>query len=164
MQIEKDKVVTVHYRVSEPQGSVIEDSHDDEPLIYLHGYNAMVQALEAAMLGKTEGDKVSMTVENAYGEREENQQQRVSINHIIREGKSKLKLKLKPGMMVYLDTKQGSRPVTVVKVGLKFADVDTNHPYAGKRLQFDVEVLKVRNATADEISHGHVHGEGGVQH
>jgi len=162
MQIEKDKVVTVHYRVSEPQGEVIEDSHDDEPLVYLHGYKAMVQALEDEMLGKGVGDKVSLTVENAYGEREEGQIQRVSINHIVREGKAKPKLR--PGMVVYLNTKQGSRPVTVVKVGLKSVDVDTNHPYAGKPLQFDVEVLKVRDATADEISHGHVHGEGGVHH
>ncbi|HHJ80560.1 MAG TPA: peptidylprolyl isomerase [Candidatus Tenderia electrophaga] len=162
MQIEKDKVVTVHYRVSSLLGEVIEDSHDDEPLVYLHGYQAMVQALEDEMLGKAAGDKVSLTVENAYGEREEGLQQRVSINHIVREGKSKPKLK--PGMMVYLNTKQGSRPVTVVKAGLKFVDVDTNHPYAGKPLTFDVEVLKVRDATADEISHGHVHGEGGVHH
>jgi len=162
MQIEKDKVVTVHYCVSEPQGEVIEDSHGDEPLVYLHGYNAMVQTLEDEMLGKGVGDKVSLTVENAYGEREEGQVQRVSINHIVREGKAKPKLK--PGMMVYLNTKQGSRPVTVMKVGLKSVDVDTNHPYAGKTLQFDVEVLKVRDATADEISHGHVHGEGGVHH
>ncbi len=162
MQIEKDKVVTVHYRVSELQGDVIEDSHDDEPLVYLHGYNAMAQPLETEMLGKGVGDKLSLTIENAYGEREEGLVQRVSINHVVREGKSKPKLK--PGMIVYLNTKQGSRPVTVVKAGLKFADVDTNHPYAGKPLQFDVEVLKVRNASADEISHGHVHGEGGVQH
>ena len=162
MKIEKDKVVTVHYCVSEPQGEIIEDSHDDEPLVYLHGYNAMVQAVEDAMLGKGVGDKVSMTVDNAYGEREEGQVQRVSINHIVREGKTKPKLK--PGMMVYLNTKQGSRPVTVVKMGLKSVDVDTNHPYAGKTLQFDVEVLKVRDATADEISHGHVHGDGGVHH
>jgi len=162
MQIEKDKVVTVHYRVSDLFGEKIEDSHDDEPLVYLHGYNAMVQALEDEMLGKGVGDKVSLTVDNAYGEREDGQVQRVSINHIVREGKAKPKLK--PGMMVYLNTKQGSRPVTVVKVGLKSVDVDTNHPYAGKPLQFDVEVLKVRDATADEISHGHVHGEGGVHH
>jgi len=162
MNIAKDKVVTVHYRVSEPQGEKIEDSYGGEPLVYLHGYNAMNPTLEEAMLGKGVSDKVSVTVDNAYGKREEDQVQRVSINHIMREGKAKPKLK--PGMMVYLNTKQGSRPVTVVKMGLKSVDIDTNHPYAGKALQFDVEVLKVRDATMDEISHGHVHGDGGVHH
>ena len=162
MQIEKDKVVTVHYRVSEPGGEVLEDSHDDQPLAYLHGHHGMIQALEEELLGKEVGDKVSKAVDNAYGEREDAQVQRVSINHVIRAGKAKPKLK--PGMVVQINTQHGPRPVTVVKVGLKAVDVDTNHPYAGKTLQFDVEVLKVRDATVEELSHGHAHGEGGVHH
>jgi len=162
MQIEKDKVVTVHYRVSEPGGELVEDSYDDEPMVYLQGHGAMIEAVEAALLGKSVGDKVSTTVENAYGERDETKQQRISINHIMREGKAKPKLK--PGMTVHVNTKQGPLPVTVLKVGLKSVDVDTNHPFAGKTLQFDIEVLQLRDATEAEISHGHVHGEGGVHH
>ena len=162
MQIEKDKVVTVHYRVSEPGGEVLEDSHDDQPLAYLHGHHGMIQALEEELLGKGVGDKVSKAVDNAYGMHEDAQVQRVSINHVIRAGKAKPKLK--PGMVVQINTQHGPRPVTVVKVGLKAVDVDTNHPYAGKTLQFDVEVLKVRDATVEELSHGHAHGEGGVHH
>lgn len=162
MQIEKNKVVTANYRVTEPGGVLLEDS-DDAPITFLHGHNTMIESVEAALVGKGAGDKIEITVENAYGERDENKLQRVSINHIVREGKAKPKLK--PGMMVYLNTAdQGYLPVTVIKMGLKAVDVDTNHPFAGKTLQFNLEVLNVRDATADEISHGHVHGEGGVQH
>ncbi len=162
MKIEKDKVVAVHYKVSTPDGQLVEDSHSGSPLVYLHGHDGMLKALEAAIDGKEVGDNISTLIENAYGEREDNQITRVSIKHVMTEGKGKPKLA--PGMVIYLNSDQGPQPVTVVKVGLKVLDVDTNHPYAGQDLNFEVEVIDVRDATDDELEHGHAHGEGGVQH
>lgn len=162
MQIEKDKVVTFHYTVSEVDGDELENSYDHIPLVYLHGHNGMLPGIEEALAGKSEGDKVSVTLEQPYGPRNDNAVQRVSINHILRRGKAKPKLK--PGMIVDVNTKDGARPVVVVKVGLKAVDVDTNHPYAGLDLVYDMEVVMVRNAEPEELDHGHVHGEGGVQH
>ena len=72
--------------------------------------------------------------------------------------------RLQPGQLVTLNTQQGPRQVTVVKVGRFNVDVDTNHPLAGQSLTFDVEVTDVREATDEEVSHGHVHGPGGVEH
>ncbi|MEK9766370.1 MAG: peptidylprolyl isomerase, partial [Thalassolituus sp.] len=70
----------------------------------------------------------------------------------------------KKGMVASVHTEQGMRQVTIVKVGRFMADVDTNHPFAGKTLQFEVDVVAVREATAEELDHGHAHGVGGHQH
>lgn len=164
MQVEKDKVVSFHYTVSEVEGEQLESSYGTNPLVYLHGHDGMLKGVEAALEGKTVGDKVAVTLapEDAYGPRKEDAIHRVSINHVLREGKGKPKFR--PGMVVHLNTEHGARPVVVVKAGLKMLDVDTNHPYAGKTLNYDMEVVNVRDAEAEELSHGHVHGEGGVHH
>lgn len=164
MKIEKDKVVSVHYKVSTPEGQVVEDSFSGFPLLYMHGHGGMIEALEKELAGKEVGDKISTTIEKAYGEREEGREMRVSIKKVMTEGKGKGKPKLAPGMMIYLESEEGPLPATVVKVGLKNIDVDTNHPYAGKDLQFDVEIVSVRDATPEELDHGHAHGAGGVEH
>ncbi|MFC1747546.1 peptidylprolyl isomerase [Pseudomonadota bacterium] len=166
MNIEKDKVVSVHYKVSSVEGQVVEDSFSGFPLVYLHGHGGMIEALEHELVGKAAGDKVSALIEKAYGEREEGRDMRVSIKRVMTEGKTKgkAKPKLMKGMMIYLESEHGPLPATVVKVGLKTVDVDTNHPYAGQDLNFDVEIVSVRDATPEELDHGHVHGEGGVDH
>lgn len=164
MLIETDKVVTFHYHVSEPGKEILEDSHDGDPVVYLHGHNGMLQGLEDALTGKQPGDtfEVTLSPEQAYGLRRDDAQQRVPAKYIInRSGK---KIKYKPGMVVEVNTKQGPQSVVVVKAGLKTLDVDTNHPLAGKTLVFNIEVADVRAASAEEIDHGHVHGEGGHHH
>lgn len=163
MKVEKDKVVSIHYRLSEA-GNMLEDSHQAEPMVYLHGHKGIFPALEKALEDKVVGDKVSATLppNETYGERNETAIQRVSINHLVRQGKKKEKYK--PGMIVYLNSKQGAQPAIVVKAGLKTLDVDLNHPYAGKTLDFEVEILDIRDASAEEIAHGHVHGKGGHHH
>jgi len=163
VKVENNKVISIHYKLSEA-GNVLEDSHQSQPIVYLHGHKGLFPALEEALLNKTVGDKVSITLspEQTYGERNENAIQRVSLKHIV--NKSKKKEKYKPGMIVYLNTQQGPQPAIVVKVGLKSLDVDINHPFAGKTLDFDVEILDIRDANAEEIDHGHVHGEGGHHH
>lgn len=80
------------------------------------------------------------------------------MKHLLTKGR------LKPGQSVKVNTEQGPRDATVVKVGLKNVDLDTNHPLAGKHLQFDIEVTEVRAAAQEELDHGHAHGVGGHQH
>lgn len=163
MLIEQNKVVTFHYRVREPGQEVIEDSHvDNDPAVYLHGHEGMVKGLEEALAGRKAGDtfSVTLTPEQAYGHRSEEAVQRISVKHVVG-GK---KTQYRPGMVVQVNTSHGPREVVVIKAGLKTIDVDTNHPLAGKTLEFDIEVVDVRDASAEEIAHGHVHGEGGHHH
>ena len=164
MLIEKNKVVTFHYRMSEPGHDVIDDSRKGNPVVYLQGYQGMLQGLEDAMMGRQAGDQltVTLTPEQAYGMRQEGSQQRISIKHVIND--SKKKITYKPGSVVQLNTEHGARPAIVIKVGLKTLDIDTNHPLAGKTLTFEVEIVDVRAATAEEIAHRHVHGDGGHHH
>ncbi|MDR2877204.1 MAG: peptidylprolyl isomerase [Chromatiales bacterium] len=164
MQIDKDKVVSFHYRLSSPEFGLIEDSHDGEPLLYMHGHGGLIAGLEAAMVGHNAGDSFSVTLapEQAYGPRNENAVQRISKSHVI--GSDKRKPDFHPGMMVQVNTNSGPRSVIVIKVGLKTLDVDANHPLAGRTLSFDVDVVDVREASAEEIAHGHAHGAGGHQH
>lgn len=164
MVIDSNKVVTVHYRVSEPAQGVVEESDRDQPLVYLHGHGQMLRGVEDALAGKQAGEKVTVTLspEKAYGVRQENAVQRVSINHVIRAGKKPARPT--PGSVIHVNTKEGPRAVVVIKAGLKSIDVDTNHPFAGKTLTFDLEVIDVRDATPEELEHGHAHGPGGHQH
>jgi len=158
--IEKNKVVTLHYKLSDDQGQLLESSYGDDPMAYLHGHDNIFKVLEQALEGKEVGDKVSqaLTPEQAYGQRKEDSQQRIPIKHIATKGK------LKKGQVVGVQTDQGIRQVTLVKVGKFSVDIDTNHPFAGKNLLFDVEVVGVRAASSEEIDHRHAHGVGGHQH
>jgi len=164
MLAETDKVVSFHYRLSEPGQEVIEDSRHGQPVVYLHGHNAMLPGLEDALTGKKAGDTFEVTLppEQAYGLKRDNAHQRVSVKHVYNPANKKINYK--PGMVVQLNTNRGLQDVTVIKAGLKTLDVDTNHPLAGKTLAFVIEVVDVRAATAEEIAHGHVHGEGGHHH
>lgn len=164
MLIEANKVVTFHYRLSEASKGQIEDSRSSNPIVYLHGHTAIIKGLEDALTGKQAGDNFTITIapELAYGQRHGDAQQRISMKHVINPGNKKVQYK--PGMVVQLNTAEGPREVVVLKAGLKTLDVDINHPLAGKTLTFEVEVIDVRDATAEEIEHAHVHGEGGHHH
>ena len=165
MKIEKDRVVRFHYTVSErggePQESAtpLESSRDREPLSILVGHGNIIPGLEQAMDGREAGDSFSTDVPaaQAYGEKREGLSQRVPKKHFGDQ-------RLAPGMQVVLNTNFGPRAVTIEKVGMSVVDVDLNHPMAGKDLHFDIEVVEVREASAEELEHGHVHGEGGHQH
>lgn len=159
MNIENNHVVRLHYSVAEAGGEAIETSRDREPLAVLIGHQAIIPGLEEALLGRAVGDRFEVTVEpgKAYGERRPGLVQRLPRKHFKNH-------KLLVGATVVVPTQMGPRPVTIEKIGLSVVDVDLNHPMAGKTLKFDVEVLEVREATAEEKDHGHVHGEGGVQH
>ena len=159
MKIEKDRVVRFHYTVSEVGQEPIESSKDRDPLAILIGHGNIIPGLEAAMMDKEAGESfgVDVTSADAYGERREGMTQRVPKKHF---GKTPLI----PGTQVILQTNFGPRAVTVEKVGMTVVDVDLNHPMAGKDLEFDIEIVEVREASAEELAHGHVHGDGGHQH
>jgi len=161
MNIEDKKVVSFHYTLKNDKDEEVESSRDrGSPMTYLHGSGNIIPGLEKALAGKAAGDQFEVTVEpvEAYGERNEGAVQRVPAKHF---GKDR---RLQPGQLVMLETRQGPRQVTVLKVGRFNVDVDANHPLAGQSLTFDVEVADVRDATDEEVSHGHVHGPGGVDH
>ena len=159
MKIEKNRVVRFHYTVSEPGQAPVETSRDRDPMAILVGHGNIIPGLEAAMMDKAEGDSFDVTVgpEEAYGERRDNFVQRVPKKHLRN-------ARVRPGDQIVLETSMGPRAVTVVKVGATVVDVDLNHPMAGKTLQFQVEIVDVREAEQVEIDHGHVHGDGGVAH
>lgn len=160
MKIEKDRVVRFHYAVAEAGKASVENSREGgQPLAILFGRGNVIPGLEKAMDGHEAGDsfKASVPAAEAYGERRDGLGQRIPKKHFGAR-------RLEPGMQVVLETNFGARPVTVVKVGLSVVDVDLNHPMAGKDLEFDIEVVEVREASAEELAHGHVHGDGGHQH
>ncbi len=159
MKIEKDRVVRFHYTVSEVGQEPIESSKDRDPLVILVGHGNIIPGLENAMMDKAAGDSfgVDVAAKDAYGEYREGLSQRVPKKHF---GAAKLQ----PGSQVVLQTNFGPRAVTVQKVGMSVVDVDLNHPRAGKDLHFDVEIVDVREASAEEIEHGHVDGDGGHHH
>ena len=159
MKIEKDRAVRFHYSVAEQGQESVENSHGGEPLAVLIGHGNIIPGLEKAMEGREAGDKFAADVPaaEAYGERREGLSQRVPKKHF--QGS-----KLEPGMQVVLNTNFGPRAVTIEKVGMTAVDVDLNHPMAGKDLHFDIEIVEVRDATTEELEHGHVHGDGGHHH
>lgn len=159
MKIAKDSVVRFHYTVSEVGQEPIESSKDREPLAILIGHGNIIPGLEAAMQDRETGDNfgVDVAAADAYGERRDGLTQRVPKKHFGNQ-------KLTPGEQVVLQTNFGPRAVTIEKVGMSVVDVDLNHPMAGKNLHFDVEIVDVREASAEELEHGHVHGDGGHHH
>ncbi|MEL0657761.1 peptidylprolyl isomerase [Psychromonas arctica] len=159
MQISNNSVVEFHYRLTEGT-ELLEDSAGNNPLIYLHGAGGLFEKMELGFVDKTVGDKfeVTLTPEESYGERRENALQRIPLKHL--QGAKKWTA----GMTAVVESNQGKQEVTLIKVGRFNADCDLNHPFAGKTLTFDIEVVSVRAATEDELSHGHAHAKGGCGH
>jgi FKBP-type peptidyl-prolyl cis-trans isomerase SlyD len=160
MDIQRHTVVSFHYTLRDDSGEELETSRDGEPSVYLHGANNILPGLEKSLTGRTQGDvfSVSLDAVDAYGVRDPQRQQRVPVKHLVHKGR------LRPGMLVQINTADGRVPATVLKVGKFSADLDTNHPLAGRDLVFDIEIVGVRAASEEEIAHRHVHGPGGHQH
>jgi FKBP-type peptidyl-prolyl cis-trans isomerase SlyD len=160
VNIGPQSAVSFHYTLRDDDDNELETSRTGDPTVYLHAANNVIPGLEEAMTGRSAGDVFTASIdpEKGYGQPVPERQQRVPIKHLIFKGK------LKAGDVVQLNTKEGARAVTVVKAGRHSADVDTNHPLAGKTLHFDIEIMDVRAATAEEVSHGHAHGPGGHNH
>ena len=160
MKIAHEKVVSIHYTLTNQEGTVLESSSGSEPLAYLHGFGNIIPGLENALEGKETGEKLSVTVEpeQGYGARDEQLVQAVPRSAF------KGVEELAPGMQFQAQGPQGTRLVVVTQVAQDVVTVDANHPLAGQTLHFEVEVSEVRAATAEEIEHGHVHGPHGHHH
>lgn len=160
MKIESGTVVSFHYTLRNEAGAELESSRGSDPSVYLHGSNNVIRGLESAMAGREAGDvfTANLAPAEAFGTHNPEKIQRVPVKHLAFKGK------LQAGKVVQLNTAEGMRAVTVIKAGRHNADIDANHPLAGQTLNFDVEILDLRPATADEISHGHAHGPGGHHH
>jgi FKBP-type peptidyl-prolyl cis-trans isomerase SlyD len=166
--ITKSKVVSFNYRMYEilangDKSECLEDSYLGDPIFYLHGYRNIISGLEAAFEGKKSGETFSVDLDplSAYGPRKEGAVKRVPLKHLQFNQTPK---KIIPGIIAGVKTEQGMRSVIVVKPGKFNVDVDFNHPLAGKNLQYEIEVLAVRDATGEEVAHRHVHGTGGHHH
>ena len=170
MKVAKNTVVSFHYTLTESglkeSGTVGASPLDSSrergtPMFALLGHQQLVPGVERALEGREAGERfeVDVTPEDAYGERREGMVQRVPKKYFHNGDR------LKPGMQTILRTREGGqRLVTVHKVGMSAIDVDHNHPLAGKTLHFDIEVTAVREATPEEISHGHAHPDGEPHH
>lgn len=161
MQIAENSVVLMHYTLTNSAGEKLDCSRDrGEPLGYLHGHGNIIPGLEKELTGKQTGDKLVVTVqpEEGYGERHDG-----LIQDVPREAFQGVD-DLQPGMQFQASTEMGPRMFTITAVDGDTITVDGNHPLAGEVLQFDVEITDVRAASAEELEHGHVHGEGGHAH
>ena len=160
MKIAENSVVVIDYKLTDNDGEVIDSSEGAGPLAYLHGMGNIITGLEEALLGKEAGDEVKASIEpaKAYGERQEDMKQEVPRD--LFSGIENIEM----GMQFQSETEQGPVMVTVVAIEEEMVTVDGNHPLAGVHLNFDVTIREVREASEEELAHGHVHGEGGHQH
>lgn len=160
MKIANETVVSMHYTLTDDEGATVDSSAGREPLTFLQGAGNIIRGLEEALLGKVAGDKfkVSLTPEKGYGQRDERLVQAIPKNQF--QGAPELK----EGMQFQVNTQSG--PMIFTIVGFKGDDVvvDGNSEMAGKNLHFEIEITNVRQATQEEVSHGHVHGPGGHHH
>ncbi|HNF48675.1 MAG TPA: peptidylprolyl isomerase [Chitinophagales bacterium] len=169
--IMKDSVVSVDYelKVDDGNGNLItaDKSQPGQPLVYLHGSGQLLAEFEKNLLGKTAGDTVSFTVsaENGYGTRRDEDIVEIPVDSFKGQDGNLDTTVVKVGNVLPMMDNQGNQfQGIVVDVNDQFVVMDFNHPMAGKELNFTVTVLNVRPATAEELAHGHVHGEGGHHH
>lgn len=161
MLIANQHVVAIDYTLSNDAGEVIDSSAGAEPLVYLHGAGNIIAGLENALLGKTVGDELDVSIEpeDAYGEY--SVELITSLGREMFEGVDELEV----GMQFHASAPDGSMQIVTVRdIDGDQVTIDGNHPLAGQQLNFKVKVISVRAASEEELAHGHVHGEGGHQH
>jgi len=160
MQITKDTVVEIDYTLKDDAGTVIDSSEGREPLSYLHGNSGIIPGLERELEGKQAGDelKVSVAPEDGYGQRNESLRQEVPKEQFAEIEN------LQPGMQLQVQSSAGPMVITVTEIKDDVVVIDGNHPLAGVNLNFAVTVRDVREASQEELDHGHAHGPGGHSH
>jgi FKBP-type peptidyl-prolyl cis-trans isomerase SlyD len=160
MQIAKGKVVSMDYTLTDDAGEMLDTSKGGTPLVYLHGIGGIIPGLERGLEGRSTGDNVQVKVapEDAYGLHQD-----ALIESVPRSAFRGVE-KIEPGMTFQAAQNGQTRVVTVVGVDQDTVRVDANHPLAGKTLYFDVTIVEVRDATPEELQHGHAHGPGGHHH
>ena len=158
MIIENNKVVSIDYTLTLDDGEILDSSAGKDPLSYIHGLGHIIPGLENALLGKKSGEAfmVSINPEDAYGVYNEELVQKIPRTYF------ESGVEIVPGMQFSSGGKEGF--VTVIEVEKENIVVDGNHPLAGQKLTFDIKITNVREASSEELSHGHVHGPGGHHH
>jgi FKBP-type peptidyl-prolyl cis-trans isomerase SlyD len=153
MQVEKDKVVEIDYTLKDENGDVLDSSEGRQPLSYIQGIGNLIPGVESALEGKSSGERVEITVppETGYGVRDD------SLLLTIEREKFGEVEDLQQGLRFRMDTPDGPMIFTVVRFDETEVLVDGNHPLAGMTLNFDITVQSVREATTEELEHGHVH-------
>jgi len=156
MQIAKNRVVSIHYTLKNDAGAVIDSSEGADPLVYLHGSQNIIPGLERALEGKVADDalQVSIAPTEAYGEYNK------ALTQVVPSSMFQGVEKIEVGMEFQAQTEQGVEVIRIAAVDGDEITIDGNHPLAGERLHFDVAVAEVREASADELEHGHVHAAG----
>lgn len=158
MKIQRDAVVSIDYELQDDAGQTIDSSHQVGPLTYLHGHGQIVPGLASALEGKAAGEDVNVKVgpDEGYGDRDDRK--------IMQVERARLPENIEPkvGMTLAADGPGGPVPLFVTAVNDDSVTLDGNHPLAGKTLHFNVKVRDVREATSEELEHGHAHGEGGA--
>ncbi|MCG6969350.1 MAG: peptidylprolyl isomerase [Gammaproteobacteria bacterium] len=160
MQIAKHKVVTLDYTLTDKDGNVLDQSQGGE-FTYLHGAKNIIPGLENALDGKKSGDevKVSVAPDDGYGQRND------ALTQVVPKDAFESNDEIQVGQQFHAQTPEGQYVmITVMNVEGDQITIDGNHPLAGVDLNFDVKVVDVRDATDEEVSHGHVHGPEGHQH
>ena len=152
----------MHYTLKDNSGEVLDSSEGKEPLAFIKGIGNIIVGLEEELEGKAVGDKISATVapEKGYGVRNEENVHVVPLSGFQADGEEKLV----EGMQVRVETNEGVSIADVAKIDGEEVTLDLNHPLADETLHFDVEVVDIREATKEELEHGHAHGPGGHHH
>jgi FKBP-type peptidyl-prolyl cis-trans isomerase SlyD len=153
MIIAKNRVAGFDYTLTGADKTVLDSSKDSGPLFYLHGHENIIPGLERALEGRAEGDSFFVTVPaaDAYGERDESLLITVPLANFPPD------IQVQEGMRFEAESSAGYRQVTVTRINGDSVMVDANHPMAGQDLNFAVEVRTVREASAEELAHGHIH-------
>ena len=162
MQIAPNTVVTMTYTLTNAEGQVLDQADASHPFVYMQGAHNIIPGLEQALAGKQAGDTAVVTVqpEDAYGEYNEQLTQQVPRQMFGNVPEDQLVV----GAQFQAQTNGGVEIITIADVDGDMITIDANHPLAGETLTFDVKILEVRAATAEEIEHGHAHGPGGHHH
>jgi FKBP-type peptidyl-prolyl cis-trans isomerase SlyD len=170
MKIEKNRVVTLTYelRIKDENGeqSLIETANEEQPMVFIFGMSGLPDQFESELEGKGEGDTFDFTLpsEGGYGDYDDNALVDLPLNVFQVEGSVPDNM-LEPGNFIPMADSEGNQlQGRVVEVSEETVKMDFNHPLAGKDLNFKGKVEKIREATEEEIDHGHVHGPGGHQH
>jgi len=160
VDITADRVVTIHYTLTDDSGTVLDSSAGAAPLAYIQGHGNLISGLEKALEGKRGGHKMAVSIAPAdgYGVRDDALIQRVPRRSLQSAGE------IRKGMQFQARSGDGMRMFTVTGTVGDMVTLDGNHPLADKTLHFDVEVVEVREASPEELEHGHVHGAGGHHH
>lgn len=154
------QVIGFHYTLKDKDGTIIDTSSDSTPLLFLEGSGQIIPGLENEIKGLNVGEKKNVEVKaaDAYGEVVED------LRITVQKSQFPEEQVINVGDQFQVNEEEHAPIFTIIKIEGEEVHIDGNHPMAGHDLFFDVEITEKREATADEISHGHAHGEGGHHH